>query len=82
MSIHLRIAHHVHSNMSSQKVETAQMSTSSEQVNTLGFVPTMEYDSATKRNEAPSTPCVSLETLMPSERSQTQEGEWRVIPFM
>ena len=43
MSIHLRIAHHVHSNMSSRKVETAQMSTSSEQVNTLGFVPTMEY---------------------------------------
>lgn len=50
------------------------MSTSSEQVNTLGFVPTVECDSATKRNEAPRATCVSLETLMPNVKKPGPRG--------
>ena len=61
--------------MNSQKVETAQMSTNSELVDKLGFVPTVEYYAATKRNEVPSAMWVSLETLMLSVKKPDPRGQ-------
>lgn len=61
--------------MNSQKVEIAQMSINSEPVNKLGFMPTMEYYAAMKRNEVPSAMWVSLETVMLSVKKPDPRGQ-------
>lgn len=61
--------------MNSQKVEIAQMSINSEPVNKLGFMPTMEYYAAMKRNEVPRAMWVSLETVMLSVKKPDPRGQ-------
>ena len=62
--------------MNSQ-VKTAQMSINSEQVNIkkMGYIHTMEYYSATKRNEVPSATWMSLDNLMLRVKKPDTKGQ-------
>lgn len=83
--VYTKTMHNVHSSFifNSQKLEKAKCQSMGEWMDELGYIHTMEYHSATKRDESLIyTTRINLQIIMLSERRQAKKRPCCMIPFI